>query len=270
MNKPLERNSASADGRSSSGFFLHWRNPLRERPSSEYFQCVRDDVLQAVREFELRAESVLELGCSSGVTGRRLKELLGARRYVGVEKDPDAARAARQVLDEVHCVDLDATAPERLRLADETFDLLLALDVLEHLYDPWETLARYARLVRPGGHVLLTFPNVGHLSVVEGLLSGRWSYQASGLLDASHVRFFTPAEAEGLVEGAGLRLVRVVPKLVPQLDAERLRETGNQVRVGAFVVAGLTRQQVLSLFTYQFLVVARREPLGPVDDGAGR
>ncbi len=82
-------------------------------------------------------------------------------------------------------------------------------DILEHLRDPWRLLASQRELLAPGGHVVVSLPNVRHYPVVLGLLRGRWRYQDEGVLDRSHLRFFTRDSARELVSGAGYRMVEI-------------------------------------------------------------
>src|SRR5437667_419033 len=87
----------------------------------------------------------------------------------------------------------NAATPKDLGLADQRFDLLLALDVLEHLYDPWDVIARWAALLVPGGYVAISVPNVQNVNIIQDLLKGTFTYTDDGLLDATHIRFFTRA-----------------------------------------------------------------------------
>jgi SAM-dependent methyltransferase len=90
--------------------------------------------------------------------------------------------------------------------APATFDAIVCGDVLEHLREP-ETFLRQARSwLRPQGSLIASIPNVRHHSVVRGLLAGNWTYEAAGLLDRTHLRFFTRRSIETLFEGAGFRI----------------------------------------------------------------
>jgi 2-polyprenyl-3-methyl-5-hydroxy-6-metoxy-1,4-benzoquinol methylase len=145
---------------------------------------------------------VLDVGCASGYLAARL----AARgcSVVGVEPDPASAAEA-----EAHCelVIVDSIDSERGRAAiDGTFDYVLFGDVLEHLVDPWETL-RFARtLLAPRGVAIVSIPNVAAWPVRLGLLAGRFDYADLGLLDRTHLRFFTRRTAHELVRGAGFEI----------------------------------------------------------------
>jgi predicted TPR repeat methyltransferase len=152
-----------------------------------YHNLVRSDLLEFLPPG--RDLDVLELGCGSGKTGAHLKELGIARRTTGIELDSAAADAASRVLDEVINADLNG-----FRFTDDrSFDLILAPDVVEHLVDPWSTL-RYlvSTSLRPGGHLVTSTPNIRFWRILYDLaIHGRFDYAASGILDRTHLRFFT-------------------------------------------------------------------------------
>lgn len=171
-----------------------------------YFRYPREDVVAVV---PARCRRILDLGCAAGLVGRALKRR-GPCEVIGVERDPRAAAAAREALDVV--LELDLEAPEDplcARFGAARFDALIYADILEHLLDPWATLARQRHLLEPGGALIVSLPNVRHYPVVAGLLRGRWSYQREGVLDRTHLRFFTLASALELITGAGYEVVEV-------------------------------------------------------------
>ena len=175
---------------------------------------------------------------------------------------------ARAALDEVHQIDLDQVDGAgllALGLSPGRFDVLLALDVLEHLYDPWEVLCRHVELVRPGGHVVISLPNIQNITTLLGLSEGQWSYQAEGILDATHLRFFTLPTAELLVSGAGLKMVHLASVFNPPLDQSRLKDQDNQISHGRLTLSKLAREEVFTFFAYQYLLVAQR----PLSDNRG-
>lgn len=179
---------------------------------------------------------ILDVGCGAGVLGAKLR----ARQpcaVTGIERDPVAAGAARNVLDRVVDLDLDLAMP--LPFATGAFDCVVCADVLEHLRDPARLLAEFGRVVEPGGILVASIPNVRNSNVLLPLLVlGRWQYEDAGVLDHTHLRFFTRVEAELLLAQTGWRIVRidatafdehpVVPALAAVVgamggDAERFR-----------------------------------------------
>lgn len=170
--------------------------------SDGYFANARDDVLGFVPDGVAR---VLEIGCGSGEFGAVLKRR-GGVSVVGVELVEAAAAIARERLDQVIAADVQH---QDLDLPEQAFDCLVCNDVLEHLVDPWTVLARLRRHLAPGGWLVASIPNVRHQKVVRRLLwPGEWRYEDKGVLDRTHLRFFTRLSARALVESAGFGIVR--------------------------------------------------------------
>jgi SAM-dependent methyltransferase len=163
--------------------------------SAAYFAAARRDIEPLLPSHAAR---VLELGCGTGATLAWLKQGGRVQQTVGIEIYPAAAERARASLDRVICQDFEkGGVPDDLG----RFDLILCLDVLEHLVDPWKTVDRLVRdHLAPGATILVSVPNVRHHSVLLPLvLRGRWDYADAGLLDRTHLRFFTLASALDLL-----------------------------------------------------------------------
>jgi SAM-dependent methyltransferase len=168
----------------------------------DYYAEVRDDILPFV---PAGVREVLEIGCGRGATGKLLQERFGCR-VTGVELNPVVASEAGRHLHAVLAGDVETLAiPGR-------YDLIVALELFEHLTRQEEFLARMRALLEPGGTILLSVPNVGHHAVVEDLLAGRWDYLPIGLLCFTHYRFFTRATLEGWFHRCGFPHPRIVPQ----------------------------------------------------------
>jgi 2-polyprenyl-3-methyl-5-hydroxy-6-metoxy-1,4-benzoquinol methylase len=172
---------------------------------SRYFRDAKPAFLQLIDPRGLR---VLDLGCGGGHNGALLKKA-GAREVVGVERDPGAAQEARTRLDRV--IECDLTRLDTAELGDEPFDAVLASDVLEHLPDAEDVLARAVARLRPGGAVVLSLPNVASVYVFAQLLRKTWPRRSSGIFDRTHVRWFAKRDMVRLLQGAGLEVLRVEP-----------------------------------------------------------
>ena len=155
-------------------------------------------------------QRVLEIGCATGQTLEYLREK-GAQYVVGIDCFPDAAAAAKKRgLNEVIVGDIEQL---ELKFAPESFDLVIASHVLEHLSDPWTVLRKISRIMKRDGQLVGALPNVRHHSVLLPLLlRGRWEYQASGIMDCTHLRFFTRKSIPDLLNSAGFRLQRIEPE----------------------------------------------------------
>lgn len=170
-----------------------------------YVGRAREEILPLLPQ---QCERVLELGCGSGATLAYLKRLKLSRWTAGVELHHETAAYARGQVDLV----LDGNI-EQIDLPFEpgSFDVILCLDVLEHLIDPWRVLRAMKGFLSPNGVIIASIPNVRHASVVLPLLlQGRWEYAESGLLDRSHLRFFTRRTAIKLFESSGYRVDQVL------------------------------------------------------------
>jgi 2-polyprenyl-3-methyl-5-hydroxy-6-metoxy-1,4-benzoquinol methylase len=152
-----------------------------------------------------RDQRVLEVGCGSGYVSRHLVER--GNDVVGIDIDPDAVNAARQVIAEVHCCDLDIV--DASSVVSGPFDVIVLADVLEHVRDPDRVLADLLGVLAPDGRVVLSIPNVAHVDVRLMLLLGEWRYQTLGLLDDSHLRWFTRRSIAELLRAAELEPVAV-------------------------------------------------------------
>ena len=144
---------------------------------------------------------VLDVGCATGYLGEAL--IAQGCRVSGVELDPEAAERARKVLDDVLVADLE-TADLVEHFGAGSFDVVVFGDVLEHLRDPQRLLRNAVGLLADKGSIVISIPNVTHGAVRLALLQGRWEYHGTGLLDRTHVSFFSRATLTEMVRGAGL------------------------------------------------------------------
>jgi 2-polyprenyl-3-methyl-5-hydroxy-6-metoxy-1,4-benzoquinol methylase len=147
------------------------------------------------------ATRVLEFGCATGYMSKVLKDRLGCT-VVGVEIDPEAAALAEQHTERVIVGDAEKI-DYAAELAGEEFDVVLFADVLEHLKEPAEVLRRVRPFVAENGVVVASIPNIAHASVRLALLGGEFRYREWGLLDDTHLRFFTRASIQDLFEETG-------------------------------------------------------------------
>jgi SAM-dependent methyltransferase len=193
------------------------------------------------------ARRILDVGCAAGAVGRGLKARQPCE-VTGIEYDPAMAEMARSVLDQVYTGDAAEMIPS---LARAYFDCIILADVLEHLPDPARVLADLGPTLAPGGQLVMSIPNVRHWSVVRNLLEGRWDYEEAGLLDRTHLRFFTRLSFENMLREVGLRFqlrtTTMMPgETIPSQVVDSLRSVGLEVDTLA------SESQV-----YQYLYVAQ-------------
>jgi len=209
--------------------------------SGDYFAHARKEIQPLLPP---DCPHVLEIGCGSGATLGWLRQAHKAVRTVGVEIAEEAACRARSFADEVHCLDFER---HELPGGTQKFDLVLCLDVLEHMVDPWSVVARLAtRYIEVGGTLLVSLPNVRHYSVVLPLLfGGRWEYEDAGLLDRTHLRFFTKVSAKALLSHPQFGPVSCT---ATGFDGWSLKRIFNAVTLGIFQ----------ELITYQYFLSVRK------------
>lgn len=168
------------------------------RKGRDYFGSPRVDYVDAL-PMNPQAR-ILEIGCGDGATGGLALKAGRCGAYVGVELFAPMAEQAKEVLSAVHVGDV-----ERLTLpyGPGHFDALILSEVLEHLANPEATLRRLAPLVRAGGLVFASSPNVSHWRIILGLIGGRFDYTDQGVMDRTHLRWFTPRSYRRMFEEAG-------------------------------------------------------------------
>jgi trans-aconitate methyltransferase len=148
------------------------------------------------------ARIVVDVGCGAGAVGAALKRDDPGIQVRGLELDPRAVAQARACLDDVEMASAEGGLPPSWPAPD----CVIFADVLEHLVDPWTTLRRWRASLRPGTTVVVSLPNVGHHTVAVPLWKGRWDYEDEGLLDRTHLRFFTRETALELIRSSGLNV----------------------------------------------------------------
>jgi 2-polyprenyl-3-methyl-5-hydroxy-6-metoxy-1,4-benzoquinol methylase len=213
----------------------------RDKPRG-YFGSSREDIVALLETGP--QSSVLELGCGAGGTGRAALAAGKAGRYVGIELDPQAAAAAAEILSEVLVGDVGDTTRINLDPLTDTFDALIISEVLEHLTDPWTTLERLVRCLRPEGVVFASSPNIAHWQVLRELWHGRFVYAEVGVMDKTHLRWFTPNSYREMFEGAGVEV----------LDVRALTPLRWKARIFDAVTGGRLRH----LFMSQIMIIGRR------------
>jgi 2-polyprenyl-3-methyl-5-hydroxy-6-metoxy-1,4-benzoquinol methylase len=208
--------------------------PLNERPLGGHALLLSMTLAE-------RPTDVLDAGCSSGYLAAPLTA--AGARVVGLELDPDAAEAARSICAEVHVGDVESMA---LPFEPASFDAIVCGDLVEHLRDPGTALSRLRPLLRPGGRLVLSTPNVANWAMRASLLAGRWRYTDRGILDRTHAHLFTRKTLVETVEGAGYRVVELDHTApVPGVGTPAVERV-------AHAIANLRP----SLFAYQFVLAA--------------
>jgi methionine biosynthesis protein MetW len=176
-------------------------------PDALRYDCERlldpEEVTGIAAEMISPGSRVLDVGCGAGALTRMLADKCGAE-FVGIEPDPvRAARAMERGL----MVHVGYLTQEIIREIG-SFDIVLFADVLEHLPNPQAVLLLSRAALKPRGAVIVSVPNVAHWSVRLCLLRGKFQYRESGIMDATHLRWFTDDGIESLLASSGFRVIQ--------------------------------------------------------------
>ena len=198
---------------------------------------------------EGRGRKLLDVGAADGLLSRRLTEL--GWRVTAIEGDPALAQAGARYCERMITLNLDREIP----VGEGPFDVIVYGDVLEHLVDPLRILVELDRSLAPGGFVVLSVPNIAHLWIRLLLLFGRFDYLDRGILDHSHLRFFTERSLRAMLADSGLLIERFTATPAPLYQI--LPVSWHRRWVAAtHSVNALIARKVRRLLGYQFIVLA--------------
>ena len=177
---------------------------MYESKTYQYFEDVNWGLLRLWGD--RKNLDVLDVGCGFATTSQHIAGR--GNRVTGIESSAEAVAVARERVSDVVHADLQQIDEVTRALAGRRFDVIIFADVLEHLAWPIGILRGYLDLLNDGGSVIVSLPNVGLWSVRLNLLLGRFHYEETGVLDRTHLRFFTRRTARELIEHAGLEVIR--------------------------------------------------------------
>jgi O-antigen biosynthesis protein len=205
--------------------------------------------------------TLLDIGCAAGLIGREVKLRNPACRTIGIEPNEATAKLASQNLDQVLCGKFEDINLEAEGIAVGSIDTVIAADVLEHMYDPWHVMTGLKPYLSKDAQIILSIPNTRHLGLMKALADdGNWTYAKKGLLDITHIRFFTLREIGVFLDQTGYRLEQVnffIDPILDQFYTQNQNQPEINVRVGRMSLEKLTRQELAELCTWQFFIRAR-------------
>ena len=203
---------------------------------------------------------VLDVGCFCGETGARLKARYPGVRVVGIEPLDEAVKEARCKLDAVLKGKLEDVDLSEGGINPGSVDAVILADVLEHMYNPWQALISLRPLLGPGGFVLASIPNIRNFMVIDELVRGDFPYARAGILDITHIRFFSWLGVQRLFAETGYRIEQVVFNLDPRCNSllEGLKH-GPLINLdsSSLQIKNLAHEQLRELATLQFWLRAR-------------
>jgi len=185
--------------------------------STPVHEAANHDLLRVI---PLTAERIIEVGCSSGALAREYKKINPRAHYVGIDIAREFETLAARHCDRVEIVDIE-TIPDGEFGTRFDADCWIFGDSLEHLRDPWRVLRNVRRSLRAYGCVVMCVPNMQHWSIQARLCAGLFRYESSGLLDRTHLRFFTHATLLETVRDCGFIVAEEFRRIFdePQRDA---------------------------------------------------
>jgi SAM-dependent methyltransferase len=220
------------------------QNEQERREQSAAPQNYSQDLLRLI---PANARGVVEVGCNNGALANAYKIINPACVYSGIEIDPDNAARARAYCDAVLHLDIESVSDEFFKRYSSNSNVWVFGDVLEHLRDPWEVLAKIRRTLPVDGCVVACLHNAQHWSVQAKLSVGDFRYEDSGLLDRTHLRFFTRATMFELFQGAGFRIEQGFPRIFGELKNENIINAIKLMAVGVGADPELALQDAMPL-----------------------
>lgn len=171
--------------------------------TTDYYANLRQDILGMI---DFKAKTILDVGCGIGVTALEIKKKTDASFVAGIELFQDAGEKATKILDRVIIGDVESNLD---KFEESSFDLIITADVLEHLADPWQVLKKLKVLLNSNGRIVASLPNLSYFPVLLKILLDKFDYEESGVLDKTHLRFFTLHTIKKMFDECGFRIIKI-------------------------------------------------------------
>jgi len=187
------------------------QKPLNETKKSQpskvnlagYYDFCRYDILAMITHNESSPINILEIGCSGGGTLAKIKDVWKNSSVKGIEIVPEIAEVGKNKGLDVICCNIEEA---ELPYEKESFDYIILADVIEHLREPEEVLKIILLYLKKGGSFLCSVPNIQHITIINNLIKGKFEYTDSGILDKTHLRFFTLHSIRQLFDSIGTKI----------------------------------------------------------------
>lgn len=225
-----------------------------------YSTSIRWEIIQLIPTGD---HKILDVGCGAGQTLKKLKELGKANEIVGIEIDEQVTRDLSGTLDRLYVGDVETMD---LPYTEKYFDYILFGDVLEHLINPRRVLHSYRKLIKDDGFIIASIPNIKYYSVVLRLLFyDEFQYTDAGILDSSHLRFFTKKEIINMFKEENFEVDDLIPVYVEGTPPKRYKSRLFTYLSNRLFLC-LSRSHILamyfldsSFYAYQYIIKAKKK-----------
>ncbi len=205
-----------------------------------YYQNERPEIARLV---DKEARVILDVGCGMGRLGARLKAEVPGRTIFGIEFEERVASQARNVLDGVLTGDIQTM---QINFEPAMFDCIIFADILEHTLEPVSVLRKFKTVLKRGGTIICSIPNMRHYTVILQLLTRGWEYQEWGLFDQTHLRFFSLGSMKEMLTQAGFQVEYIEPRIIASKKMKLLNT--------------ICLSRLEEFLAFQYLIKARNVP----------
>ncbi|MDO8938535.1 MAG: class I SAM-dependent methyltransferase [Methylicorpusculum sp.] len=196
-------------------------------------------------------KEVLEIGCAMGFQTKSMHKIQNCK-VTGIEIDKNAAEYAKPYCENLYIGDIESLELESI-IGNKVFDVITFADVLEHLYNPKNVLKKVRPFIKEGGYIVASIPNITHCSVIYEMAQGEFKYRNLGLLDDTHIRFFTRQSIYHTFEEAGYLITSLSRNIVKEIDTEFNTRTETDEDI---LFINYIKQRNPEAETYQFIIKA--------------
>lgn len=173
---------------------------------SSYFSIIRNDLIKLIPE---NVKTILDIGCGFGATGNAIKKHFSGIKVIGIEINTDAANRAKELLDKVYIGDAETISPD---IPEGSIDCIIFGDVLEHTREPLLVLQKFSTFLTDEGFIIASIPNIRNIKPLFKIIFDKFEYEDYGILDRTHLRFFTLHTIIKMFDEAKLNIISVKKK----------------------------------------------------------
>jgi glycosyltransferase involved in cell wall biosynthesis len=216
-----------------------------------YLNIPRTDLLSMLAQVP---KNILDVGCNTGATGEFIRKLYPGVRSVGIESNSESASVAKQHYDWLIQIPVEQVDWQEIEALIGKFDVILLADVLEHFYDPWSILEKLRSVVTEDAQVLVSLPNVRNLGLINRLAKGYWTYESAGLLDVTHIRFFTLREMRSMFMHCGFEIDEIRANWDGRIRGiERMGKEQVNIETDKIIIKNVNIEDGIEFAALQFL-----------------